>query len=75
LGDALENNWAEEYIADKKQREERSKRKNNEQQLKLTLENEEIEKVKVVDENFEKIWQSYEEMSKDKKIRNRNASI
>ena len=68
LGDALENNWAEEYIADKKQREERSKRKNNEQQLKLTLENEEIEKVKVVDENFEKIWQCYEEMSKDKKI-------
>jgi len=68
LGDALENNWAEEYIADKKQREERNKRKNNEQQLKLTLENEEIEKVKVVDENFEKIWQSYEEMSKDKKI-------
>ena len=68
LGDALENNWAEEYIADKKQREERSKRKNNEQQLKLTLENEEIEKTKVLDENFEKIWQSYEEMPKNKKI-------
>lgn len=68
LGDALENNWAEEYIADKKQKEEKSKRRNNEQQLKLTLENEEIEKVKITDEKFEKIWQSYEEMSKEKKI-------
>ena len=67
LSEALENNWAEEYIADKKQRLERSAKKQKEEQLKLTLVNEEMEKTKVSDGKFEKLWQAYEEMSENQK--------
>jgi hypothetical protein len=67
LSDALENNWAEEYIADKKQKLEKNSKKQKEEQLKLTLVNEEIEKIKTVDDRFEKLWQRYEEMSEAQK--------
>ncbi len=67
LSDALENNWAEEYIADKKQKLEKNSKKEKEEQLKLTLVNEEIEKIKTVDDRFEKLWQRYEEMSEAQK--------
>lgn len=63
LADALEYNWAEEYIADKKHKLEKNSKKQKEEQLKLTLVNEEIEKNREVDNNFEKIWKRYEEMS------------
>lgn len=67
LSDALENNWAEEYIADKKQRLEKNSKKQKEEQLKLTLVNEETEKTKTIDVKFESLWNSYEEMSKNQK--------
>ena len=67
LSDALENNWAEEYIADKKQKLEKNSRKQKEEQLKLTLVNEEIEKVKTIDVRFERLWQRYEEMEEVQK--------
>lgn len=67
LGDALENNWAEEFIAEKKLKETRKKEKTEEKQLKLTLVNEENEKNKELEEEFLNIWKLYEEKSSKEK--------
>ncbi|MBN1468746.1 MAG: hypothetical protein JW924_08480 [Fusobacteriaceae bacterium] len=67
LGDALENNWAEEFIAEKKLKETRKKEKTEEKQLKLTLINEENEKNKELEEEFLYLWKLYEEKSSKEK--------
>jgi hypothetical protein len=67
LGDALENNWAEEFIAEKKLKETRKKEKTEEKQLKLTLINEENEKNKELEEEFLNLWKLYEEKNSKEK--------